>query len=128
MRAVLDSWAILRYLEDAGPAAAAVADLLDADRPVVSWINLGEVFYVVRRRYGEEEASSTVRDLRDITTAELPTQDRILDAARIKADHPMAYADAFAAATAVAHGAALWTGDPELLIGGSPWEWNDLRS
>lgn len=128
MTVVLDSWAILRYLEDAGPAAAAVADLLEADRPVVSWINLGEVFYVVRRRYGEVEASSTVRDLRGVTAAELPSQDLVLDAARIKATHPMACADAFAAATAVAHRAVLWTGDPELLVKGSPWEWNDLRS
>ena len=40
----------------------------------------------------------------------------------------MAYADAFAAATAIAHNASLWTGDPELLIVGAPWTWRDLRA
>lgn len=39
----------------------------------------------------------------------------------------MAYADAFAAATALAHDAALWTGDPELLLEDAPWSYEDLR-
>jgi predicted nucleic acid-binding protein len=124
---VLDSWVILRYLDDVEPAAGNVAELLEAERPIVSWINLGEVFYVVRRLNGEKAASETIRDLRDVTTAETPTETRIIEAARIKADHPMAYADAFAAATAVGHSATLWTGDPELLLDGAPWEWRDLR-
>lgn len=34
---------------------------------------------------------------------------------------------AFAAATAVALHAELWTGDPELLIADAPWRWRDLR-
>lgn len=128
MTVVLDSWAVIRYLEDEGPAAAAVAALLDDDRPIISWMNLGEVFYVIRRVRGEEEASSTIRDLRQATAPELPSVALLLDAARIKADHPMAYADGFAAATAIAHDAELWTGDPELLVAGSPWAWRDLRT
>ena len=48
-------------------------------------------------------------------------------AARIKADHPMAFADAFGAALAVAERATLWTGDPELLVAGAIWQWRDLR-
>lgn len=127
MSVVLDSWAILRYLEDSDPAASAVAELLDSQSPVVSWINLGEVFYIVRRRAGETAAAQTVRDLRGVLTAELPTSARVLAAARVKSEHRMAYADAFAAATAVAHAAQLWTGDPELLIDGAPWSWHDLR-
>lgn len=127
MPAVLDSWAVLRYLEDEAPAAGQVAALLDSDRPIISWINLGEVYYVVRRREGGDHAAETVRDLRQVLDAELPNADRVLEAARIKADHPLAYADAFAAATAAAHDAVLWTGDPELLLDGAPWRWHDLR-
>lgn len=127
MSVVLDSWAILQYLEDGEPAASAVAALLESQTPVVSWINLGEVFYIVRRRAGEAAAQAAVRDLQEELTAELPTPARVIEAARIKADHPMAYADAFAAATAVGRGAALWTGDPELLVPGVPWTWKDLR-
>ena len=93
----------------------------------MSWINLGEVFYVIRRAAGEEAASSTLRDLRDVVSPEVPGESRIIEAARIKATHPMAYADAFAAATAIAHDATLWTGDPELLVANAAWRWRDLR-
>ena len=127
MTSVLDSWAVIRYLQDDQPAADQVAALLDVERPVVNWINLGEVFYVVRRAAGEDPATATLRDLGDVVTAEVPNAGRIVEAARIKADYPMAYADAFAAATAAAHDAVLWTGDPELLVPGSPWRWRDLR-
>jgi predicted nucleic acid-binding protein len=125
---VLDSWAMLRLLEDSGPAARMVEELLGRDRPAMSWINLGEVFYVVRRRHGDDAASETVRDVRDVVDARLPDERLILDAARLKAGHPMSYADAFAAAQAIALDAELWTGDPELLVDGSAWRWRDLRS
>jgi len=124
---VLDSWAVLRYLEDAEPAASAVAELLATVRPAMSWINLGEVFYVVARLHGEDEAGAAVRDVRDAVAARLPDERQVLEAARIKAAHPLAYADAFAAALALTQGAVLWTGDPELLVAGSPWRWRDLR-
>jgi predicted nucleic acid-binding protein len=127
MTTVLDSWAVLRYLEDSSPAASDVAELLTAERPLISWINLGEVFYVIRGVVGEDAASSTVRDLRDVIIAELPDDHRVLQAGRIKAEFPLAYADAFAAATAQAHDAELWTGDPELLVDNAPWAWHDLR-
>ncbi|MBX3284107.1 MAG: type II toxin-antitoxin system VapC family toxin [Actinobacteria bacterium] len=127
MSVVLDSWAVLRYLEDEGPAAVAVERLLSDERPLMSWINLGEIHYVLRRLVGEGPASATVRDLRDIVEARLPDERLVLDAARIKADQPMSYADAFAASLAVVHDAELWTGDPELLVDGAAWRWRDLR-
>lgn len=127
MTVVLDSWAVLRYLEDIEPAATAVADAFADGRPLMSWINLGEVYYVIRRASGEADAAETVRDLRLDTDVVLPDERAVLTAARIKADHPMAYADAFAAGLAVARDATLWTGDPELLVAGAPWRWRDLR-
>lgn len=127
MTVVLDSWAVLAFLGDEGGAAQAVADLVDDEVPLISWINLGEVHYILRRHHGEDAASETVRDLRDILDARLPDERMVLDAARIKADHTMAFADAFAAALTVATDATLWTGDPELLVEGAPWRWRDLR-
>lgn len=127
MTVVLDSWAVLRFLEDSGSAADAVSELLADQRPLVSWINLGEVFSVVRRRHGEEAATDVVRDLRDVLDARLPDERLIVEAARIKATWPMAYADAFAAALAITSDGTLWTGDPELLLDGAPWSWRDLR-
>jgi predicted nucleic acid-binding protein len=124
---VLDSWAVLGYLQDTSPAAEAVAALLQTERPLISWINLGEVFQLVRRAAGEDAATSTVRDLRNVVTAERPDERSVLQAGRIKSEFPLAFADAFAAATAQAHNAELWTGDPALLVQGAPWTWRDLR-
>lgn len=128
MTFALDSWAVLRLLEGIEPAASRVEQVLDEGRPVMSWINLGEVFYIIRRDQDEAEALEIVRDLRLRLDLDLPSESRILSAAAIKADHPMAYADAFAAATAAAHDATLLTGDPELLLPGAPWRWEDLRT
>lgn len=127
MSVVLDSWAVLALLEDAGTAAARVDSLLEGERPLMSWINLGEVHYVLRRSHGEASAIETIRDLRDHIDARLPDEGLVLAAARIKADHPLSYADAFAAALAVDADAELWTGDPELLIPEGTWRWRDLR-
>lgn len=124
---VLDSWAVLRFLEDSPPAAAAVEELLEHNRPLMSWINLGEVHYVLRRASGEDAAIETVRDLRARIDVRLPDESQILMAAQIKADNPMSYADAFAVALALDYDAEVWTGDPEILIANAPWRWRDLR-
>jgi len=58
-----------------------------------------------------EPGGQTVRAL-PITLSPV-TEDRIFAAARLKAEHSMSYADAFAAALAQELGAALVTGDPE---------------
>lgn len=125
---VLDSWAVMRVLEAAEPAASTVHELLQREKPWMNWINLGEVFYVVERDTDEETAHATVRDLLVSVEAWLPTRAVVLKAAHLKATYPMSYADAFAAATAMTAKAELWTGDPELLIEGSPWAWRDLRA
>lgn len=93
----------------------------------MSWINLGEVFYISARAGGEALARSVINDLRRLTTPDAPTPERVLQAASIKAIHPMAYADAFAVATALAHGASLLTGDPEILDAGAEWDLEDVR-
>lgn len=127
MTVVLDSWAVLRLLEGTEPAASRVQTVLDHEQPVMSWINLGEVYYVIRRQQGATEADETLRDLRPTLSLDLPSEQRVIEAARLKADYRFAYADAFAAATAIAHNARLLTGDPELLHGGAPWRSEDLR-
>lgn len=127
MRFALDSWAVLRLLDGDEPAASRVEAVLDAGSPVMSWINLGEVFYITRRDVGAEAAEEVIRDLRPLLALDLPSEIRVLHAAEIKATHVLAYADAFAAATAIAHDAILLTGDPELLVPDTEWVWEDLR-
>src|SRR5680860_412465 len=119
MTVVLDSWAILRLVEGMEPMATLVDDVITQQRPLMSWINVGEVYYVTCREAGQDAAGEIVRGLRTVLDLEVPSDNRILAAAGIKADHPLAYADAFAAATAIAHDAELWTGDPELLVAGA---------
>lgn len=126
MTVCLDSWAVLRWLEGAEPAASQVDDVLP-HRPVMSWINVGEVYYIVARATGTREARRVVAELRRRVRLDLPTEDRVLAAAAIKASHLLAYADAFALATAAAHDAVLWTGDPEILEGDPGWSTLDLR-
>lgn len=128
---VLDSWAVLAYLEGgrgASSLGAAIDRALAHDRAVMSWVNLGEVAYVLQRRFGKQEAYVTVQDLRAAMTVLLPDEALVSQAAEIKASYAMTYADAFAAATAIQWGAPLWTGDPELLIPKAPWRWKDLRN
>jgi ribonuclease VapC len=127
MTVVLDSWAVLALLEGHSPAAGTVEALLSRERPVMSWINLGEVSYVIERRHGAVAAADTLRDVLAVVDAELPTTARVLAAASLKAGHPLSYADAFAAATAMAHSGEVWTGDSELLVSGAGWQWRDLR-
>lgn len=126
MTVCLDSWAVLRWLEGMEPAAGRVESLLE-DRPVMSWINLGEVYYVLARRVDEVAARSTVTALRRQLTLDLPSAERVLQAASIKGRYPLAYADAFAVATSSAHEAVLLTGDPEIIDAGGSWAVEDLR-
>lgn len=88
---------------------------------------MGEVFYVSLRASGADDARSIVNDLRRITRPDEATPTRVLEAAAIKAVYPMALADAFAVATAQAHGATLLTGDPEILDIETDWDLEDLR-
>jgi hypothetical protein len=59
----------------------------------MSWINLGEVLYILRRRYGSGDADATIRDLCRVLNVELPPEAVVRTAAVIKADNRMSYAD-----------------------------------
>ena len=122
----LDSWAVLRWLEGDEPAASRVEAVLSG-QPVMSWINLGEVSYIIERKAGADRARDVVRTLQRQLALDLPSASRVLEAAHIKARHALAYADAFAVATAIAHGATLLTGDREILGADPSWPVADLR-
>ena len=124
----LDSWAVLRFLEGASTAARRVRQVLRVGRPVMSWVNLGEVYYTIHRTAGVAEAESTLTLLRPMLALDSPTPERVLAAARIKAVHPLAYGDAFAIATAVAFKAVLLTGDPEITDRAVGCRVEDLRA
>ena len=80
----------------------------------VSLVNLGEVAYLVERRYGTTCCAKVIDELRAFPIEfEQVTLDRVLSAAHVKAHHAISYADAFAVALAQELGAIVVTGDPE---------------
>jgi predicted nucleic acid-binding protein len=123
----LDSWAVLAWLDGDEPAAELVQAVFETDRPWMSWLNLGEVAYQLERRHGGEETANVVRRLRSVLALDAVSPERVLAASHIKATHPIAFADCFAAATAAARDATLYTGDPELLERDVGCQMRDLR-
>jgi predicted nucleic acid-binding protein len=113
-------------MADHEPAASRVDSVL-AQRPLMSWINAGEVAYVAERREGKAGAAEVVEFLRRHLALDLPTEERVLEAAALKAMHRISYADAFAVATAIAYEAVLLTGDPDILASDPTWPVESLR-
>lgn len=83
--------------------------------------------YIVERRSAASKSKLIVRRLRRRLTLESPSPQRVLEAAALKAQYPISYADAFAVATAIVGGCRLLTGDPEILAGDPAWPVDALR-
>jgi len=120
VKKVLDAWAMLAWLQDEKPASDSVQNFLNLAEAgelelEMNLINVGEVYYRLIRSEGEETARAFWRDFRrmPIRLAGV-TRSLTLMAASLKGMYPIAYADAFAAATAKAERCPLVTGDPEL--------------
>lgn len=111
----LDSWAVLAWLREEESAATTVQQIIETERPRISWVNLVEVEYQLLRVEDPEGVEQTLSDVRTKVDAELPGVERMRAVARLKAKHPIALADCFAVATAAAAGATLVTGDPEIV-------------
>lgn len=118
---VLDSFAMLALL-GREPGSQEVADLLrkaqeEKTRVLMTWVNAGEVAYIVERRWGMERLYTALAVM-EATALEIVSVERelALMAAHIKAEHAIAYADAFAAALAQQCAATLVTGDPEFRL------------
>ena len=99
---VLDTWAILEWMNGRQPATDAVEKLFDESlsgtaRLFMSAINVGEVYYFLRKTHRQKIAESW-RELSATlpATIEVPTADEIWNAALLKGQYPIAYADAFA--------------------------------
>lgn len=115
---VLDSWAVIAYLEDED-AAAKVADLIaDAHEEQISLlmtvVNAGEVWYIVARQTSAADADASIKQLRDLGIEFVDADWGLAkDAGYFKSKNKMSFADGFAAALAKQRKAHLATGDPE---------------
>lgn len=97
------------------PGAAEIERVVASGGAVISWINLGEVFYIESRVTGEAAAAAAVERVRGSVRAEDVGRALVLAAARVKARHAVSYADAFAVAMAERLRLPLMTGDPEIV-------------
>ncbi|MFO7859990.1 MAG: type II toxin-antitoxin system VapC family toxin [Desulfosalsimonas sp.] len=115
---ILDSYALLAFFQ-AEQGGEVVRDIFKKAQageavPLLSVINLGEIYYIVSRKLGMETGQAVLEDISKLPVdlIEAGTA-RVLAAAEIKAQHPLSYADAFAVAAAMEFSATIVTGDPE---------------
>ena len=117
-RYILDSYALLAYFQ-AEPVGAKVRNILKeasagATATFLSVISLGEIYYIIARKRGEEKAGEITELISRLPVGLVDaTKERVLAAARLKAQHPVSYADAFVVAAAIEFTAIIVTGNPE---------------
>lgn len=115
---VLDACALLRVAQAEQGMDAVVERLRAAQRGecrlLLHQINLGEVVYRIGKVHGWAVAERKRGEIGLLPIEVVKFSDILFwDAVRLKTAYRISYADAFAAALAIAHGATLLTADPE---------------
>jgi uncharacterized protein len=111
---VFDSYALLAYLKGE-KGQERLMSYLSSDETVINSVNLGEVYYILARTQGIAQAqffATTILPSLPIRCVTNGCAD-VMEAARIKAEFSLSYADCFAVATALKEQAPIVTGDPE---------------
>ena len=115
---LFDSHALLAFFQ--GEPGSEVVDRILRQSPpqsrdlFICVMNLGEIIYLTRRRFGDEkkiEALSRIYQL-GFTVLSIPDS-LVFQAAELKAQYALSYADCFALACCINQAAVLVTGDPE---------------
>ncbi|HTN70815.1 MAG TPA: type II toxin-antitoxin system VapC family toxin [Methylomirabilota bacterium] len=120
-RLVLDSFALVSLFHREPGWQGVQKALYDQERAGtrarLSWINWGELFYIVKRRVGTAKTMDALRVLEQLPIELYPVdQPLVRAAAEIKSEHALSYADAFCVATAQRLEATVLTNDPEFEI------------
>ena len=117
-RYVLDSYAMIAYFEDE-PGADRVALVLKQlikgkAKGFMSVVNWGEVYYNTMREQGISEAQKVILQLDKFPIQIVDVNKELAyEAAKLKGEFRIAYADCFAVALSVKLGATIVTGDPD---------------
>ncbi len=115
---MLDSYAILAFLKQE-PHFEIVRDLLKKSSKrheslLMNQINAGEVYYQIAKQDLTGDVARFWNQFLQLPVLFVANDfDLVLEAAKLKARFPIAYADAFAVATAIKESASIVTGDPD---------------
>ncbi|MGA1874737.1 MAG: type II toxin-antitoxin system VapC family toxin [bacterium] len=118
---VLDSYALLQYFQNE-PDSEILEKVLShchkmKRKALLSLINWGEIYYIVKRRFGDNHLQTVLQHIEQLPIQCIPVDEEIVqDASELKAQYPISYADSFCAAVAQKHKAVLVTGDPEFKV------------
>ncbi len=118
IRYIFDSHALLAFFQNEN-GAEVVYKILQKTRknkkdPLICVINLGEILYTTKRRFGESKKVEILGRIHQLSFEVLPVPDQLVfKAAEIKAEHTISYADCFVVACAQEHSAVIVTGDPD---------------
>jgi len=129
---VLDANAVLRGLEagDSGGGDKVRELFLRAQRKQarlsMSVVNMGEVFYILIKQIGEQRALHYIQVLQHGVTIVEADVSHTIQAATLKHQHKLAYADSFAAGLALASRATLVSADPSFESVGKSLKWMRL--
>lgn len=116
---VLDAFALVEWAGGL-PKAGEVRRILEASsagilKAYVSWINLGESAYMLTRKRSRQDSERFVQSIPILPIIPvLPSAEDILEAATLKSNAKISFADAFAVKLAQKLSAELVTGDPEI--------------
>ncbi|HET6893563.1 MAG TPA: PIN domain-containing protein [Pyrinomonadaceae bacterium] len=115
---VLDSWALIAFLEDERAAATVEQLLIKAEagvhRLLLCVVNWGEIYYNTMREVSQASAEKIAVEIANMPIELVGVETDLAlahQAAVFKATNKLAYADAFAAALAKLANAELVTGD-----------------
>jgi predicted nucleic acid-binding protein len=118
---ILDAWAMLALIFKEEPAATAVKQIFNQSPAMksyitISWINIGEVYYLVARKKSLVVADEVISEIKQLPIVlHHPSKADILKAAALKSQHKLSYADAFAVGLAQKVDGIIYTGDPEIV-------------
>jgi predicted nucleic acid-binding protein len=116
---LLDSFALLAYLNQESGFESIKNTLAKAQKSgiflVMNEMNIGESYYILCRKRGREKADYFLENILPglPITAISNNFQQVIDAARLKAEYSLSFADCFAVATACREEATVMTGDPE---------------
>lgn len=121
LKIILDSWAVLAFLEDE-PAAERVEQVFieaanEGTQLLMTTVNMGEVWYNVARSRSAQEADQAVQRLFSIGINLVPADWELsYSAAQFKSQKRIPYADCFVASLAKIEGGLVLTGDPDFKV------------